>query len=407
MQDGIIKGIGNSRYLKTVAEALALYPTYEDFMAAFIAGTLPIDLNGINAAGWDTLPTWLNKANLLTDTTAEKLGLKAAWTKTTVDFSGLSDGDTVLLPEGNQIVEFVVQNNYESALNGAGRVLISRSSPWSEVLVWNSSGVNKYADSTLDKWLNETYKRMFNQKIQDAMGTTKIYSAAGNGDSSVSTIERSCFVPSVTEFGLTHTYAFPIEGTKLVISDGIRPASGIWTRTPYTYGGGTTAVLVTSTSDSTSANVNSVTLTGRAVPCFTLPSTLTLDYWHDQFGNIVFDEPSEDSSATPAMAFEALITLDKVVCGSFTPTASQYPQTNVIDIGFEPDLVIIYIGQNNGNIVGTGGTSNPSAYLSQVPRILTKAHLASNGSINEKGFSCNTTINSIINIFYIAMKLGG
>lgn len=77
MQDGIIAGNGNSRYLKTVAAALSLYPKYEDFIAALIAGTFPIDLNGINASGWVQQGTPLNKANLFSDTTASSLGLSA------------------------------------------------------------------------------------------------------------------------------------------------------------------------------------------------------------------------------------------------------------------------------------------------------------------------------------------
>ena len=75
MQDGIIAGNGNSRYLKTVSAALGLYPTYEDFMTALIAGTFPIDLNGINTAGWTQQGTALNKANLLTDATCSELGI--------------------------------------------------------------------------------------------------------------------------------------------------------------------------------------------------------------------------------------------------------------------------------------------------------------------------------------------
>lgn len=75
MQDAIIKGNGNSRYLKTVAAALSLYPTYEDFLQALVAGNFPIDLNGINADGWTQQGTPLNKANLLPDTLATSLGL--------------------------------------------------------------------------------------------------------------------------------------------------------------------------------------------------------------------------------------------------------------------------------------------------------------------------------------------
>lgn len=75
MQDGVIKGTGNSRYLKSIAAFLTQYPTYEAFAAALAAGTLPIDLNGINETGWETLGTALNKANLLQDATAALYGL--------------------------------------------------------------------------------------------------------------------------------------------------------------------------------------------------------------------------------------------------------------------------------------------------------------------------------------------
>lgn len=83
MQDGIIAGNGNSRYLKTVAAALSFYPTYQDFMTALIAGTFPIDLNGINEAGWSQLGTALNKANLLTDATASAIGVSSNATPNT------------------------------------------------------------------------------------------------------------------------------------------------------------------------------------------------------------------------------------------------------------------------------------------------------------------------------------
>lgn len=82
MTDGIIKGTGNSRYLKSVANALTLYPTHESLMEALAAGTLPIDLNGINPAGWETQGTALNKANLLTDALCTALGLANTATPT-------------------------------------------------------------------------------------------------------------------------------------------------------------------------------------------------------------------------------------------------------------------------------------------------------------------------------------
>lgn len=75
LQDAIALGTGNSRYLRTIAGFLQQYPTYEDFAAALVAGTLPIDLNGINPDGWAQQGTPLDKANLLTDATAALVDL--------------------------------------------------------------------------------------------------------------------------------------------------------------------------------------------------------------------------------------------------------------------------------------------------------------------------------------------
>ena len=69
MKDFTAKGAGNSRYLKSVSNFLTLYPTYADFAAALVAGTLPVDMNGINPDGILQAGTPLTKANLLDDTT--------------------------------------------------------------------------------------------------------------------------------------------------------------------------------------------------------------------------------------------------------------------------------------------------------------------------------------------------
>lgn len=67
MTDGIIKGTGNSRYLKSVANVMAIYPEYTDFLRALAEGTFPVDLYGVNAGGWQVRGNDLNKASLLTD----------------------------------------------------------------------------------------------------------------------------------------------------------------------------------------------------------------------------------------------------------------------------------------------------------------------------------------------------
>lgn len=95
MTDGIIKGTGDSRYLKTVSNAPTQYPTYETFIQALAAGTLPIDLNGINSTGWTQTGTPLNKANLLADATAALAGLTATATPNTM-FAKLANLATTL-----------------------------------------------------------------------------------------------------------------------------------------------------------------------------------------------------------------------------------------------------------------------------------------------------------------------
>lgn len=69
MKDGVIKNDGTSRLIKANLPA-----TYEQLRTMAAAGALPADIL-FNAAGWDVLPDFLNKKNLLTDETAALFGL--------------------------------------------------------------------------------------------------------------------------------------------------------------------------------------------------------------------------------------------------------------------------------------------------------------------------------------------
>lgn len=82
MTDGIIKGTGNSRYLRVPADAKTKYGTWDAALDAMIAGTFQFDLNGVNPAGWDVQGDKLNKATLLTDTLCSALGLATTATPT-------------------------------------------------------------------------------------------------------------------------------------------------------------------------------------------------------------------------------------------------------------------------------------------------------------------------------------
>ena len=95
MKDGIIKNDGTSRLVRSVNNFKTKYPTYDDFAAALVVGTLSLDIL-FNPEGWSQQPDFLNKANLLTDSTAEL-------------FSGLSE---------NPVLDDVFQILSKAALVG-------------------------------------------------------------------------------------------------------------------------------------------------------------------------------------------------------------------------------------------------------------------------------------------------
>lgn len=77
MIDSVLKGTGNSRFLKSAVPAGT---SWADALAMLQAGTFPIDFNGINAEGFQQVGTSLNKANLLKDATAAQIGLPPSTT---------------------------------------------------------------------------------------------------------------------------------------------------------------------------------------------------------------------------------------------------------------------------------------------------------------------------------------
>ena len=124
MQDAIMKGNGNSRYLKTVGEALSLYPTYEDFLQAMISGTFPVDFNGINKDGWTQLGTLLNKANLLSDTVISTLGLSTGVNSTPNDaFNVLANIGNVHVWRKTVVAEEEVPAGYKLVDDNTDRTL--------------------------------------------------------------------------------------------------------------------------------------------------------------------------------------------------------------------------------------------------------------------------------------------
>lgn len=149
--------------------------------------------------------------------------------------SDFTEGEIVKLNESGVPVEFyVAKHDYESGLNGAGRTLLVRKDCYDKRLLGSN---NAYASSTTNSFLNGTYKNLHDAVVQTAMGTTKFYYTPGNGNFTVTTLSRSIFLLSVTEYGMSHSYV-KVEGSALPIASTLQKAylNGVavtqWTRSP-------------------------------------------------------------------------------------------------------------------------------------------------------------------------------
>ena len=157
----------------------------------------------------------------------------------TTTLGNKSTGSIIKLKENGTLVDFyVAKHDYESSLNGAGRTLVVRKDVYDQ-RQWHSSNVNAYASSTIDSWLNSTYKNLLDADIRSLIGTTKIRYTPGQRNWNVSTLERSVFLLSLTELGESHTYA-NTEGSALPIASTLKIAyqngspTYQWTRSPNT-----------------------------------------------------------------------------------------------------------------------------------------------------------------------------
>ena len=192
----------------------------------------------------------------------------------------LGPGTLVKLNESGIPVEFyVAAQNYESGLNGPGRTLLVRKESGEEIS-WNNTNVNIYAGGTLDTWFNTTYKARLNPGIQALLGMTKFYYTPGNGNYSVTTLERAIFALSLSELGLTYTSTNQ-EGTELPIASTLQistisgETTSQWTRTPYA--SVDMKQFVAWIDYRGSIGVQMAKVTSRVRPVFTLPSNLTVN----------------------------------------------------------------------------------------------------------------------------------
>ena len=154
-----------------------------------------------------------------------------------IPLSTVALGDILMLNEnGNPVSFYVCKHDYESGLNGAGRTLLVRKDCY-DMRAFSTNNNNAYANSFLDSWLCNTYIKLLDADIQAAIGTTKFYYTPGNGNNTVTTLQRAVFLLSVTELGISASYV-NTEGSALPIASTLqiayRNGSAViqWTRTP-------------------------------------------------------------------------------------------------------------------------------------------------------------------------------
>lgn len=192
-----------------------------------------------------------------------------------IPLSTITPGAILYLNEsGSPVPFYVCKHDYESGLNGAGRTLLVRKDCYDERDF--SSKNDAFSGSSMDTWLNNTWLKLLDADIQDAISKTNFYYTPGNGNNTVTTLQRAVFLLSVTELGKSAGYA-NTEGTalsssvcsKLAIAYRNGSAVKQWTRTPYTYA--TNNVCVLKTDGSLSVYGYRAVIGSR--PAFTLPST--------------------------------------------------------------------------------------------------------------------------------------
>ena len=193
-----------------------------------------------------------------------------------IPLNTITPGAILYLNEsGSPVPFYIAKHDYESGLNGAGRTLLVRKDCY-DMRAFSSSN-NVYANSFLDSWLCNTYLKLLDADIQAAIGTTKFYYTPGNGNATVTTLQRAVFQLSLTELGKTASYA-NTEGSALPIASTLQiayrngSACAQWTRT--TYAGNTDSVCYVDTNGN--VDYGRCYSSRGSRPAFTLPGTLGL-----------------------------------------------------------------------------------------------------------------------------------
>ena len=188
--------------------------------------------------------------------------------------SKLAEGTIIRINENGAPVEFyLAKHNYEPDLNGPGRELLVRKDVYKNGIFANWSAT--YESSTIDKWMNTTYKKLLSTNIQNFIGSTKFYytdgSSTDGSSSNLGILERSIFALSYVELGGEEGY-YNEEGSILPTASLIHStmSDNQWTRSPC----GDSTKAWEAYSDDGGFDTWDVDRNSGYCPCFTLPSSL-------------------------------------------------------------------------------------------------------------------------------------
>ena len=187
-----------------------------------------------------------------------------------------AEGSIIKIAEaGNPVAFYIAKHDYEPELNGNGRTLMVRKDCYDEREFGRN---NAFSGSSMDTWLNNPWLKLLDADIQTAVSTTKFYCIAGNGSSTMTTLQRAVFLLSAIELG-KGSYN---DGTALGIASMLEiaymngSAVSQWTRSPYK-SNKTSMQYLTKAGILKSIGASGYYFGCR--PCFTLPSDMILtDY---------------------------------------------------------------------------------------------------------------------------------
>lgn len=196
--------------------------------------------------------------------------------------SELAEGTLIKIQENGAPVEFyVAKQDYESELNGAGRVLCVRKDVYTNGVWKNDTYAGNYGGSTILNWNKTTYFNLFSSGVKEMIATTKFYYAGS------AVTESPVFNLSLTELGISTYYALD-EGSQISIAPTISASSSAyWSRTKSNYAQSMYYVFginANGTLYKTGVGDEYGRPTGTSChsdlgyrPCFTLPSTALVD----------------------------------------------------------------------------------------------------------------------------------